>query len=101
METVATVPSGINGGGCIGVVECWHRMPRLGLGGLLDGGERFALSGTGELLDQRAKAWRFNLFEPTGAILGWIAPLIGIGADEGARRRLAVAEVDPMHRDDF
>src|SRR5262249_3961041 len=55
----------------------------------------------GQLLDQRAEVRRFDLFEPTGAILGWIAPLIGIGADEGARRRLAVAEVDPIHSDDF
>src|SRR5262249_49750089 len=74
----------------------------LGLSRLLRGndGEGLALPGSGELLDQRAKVRRLQLFEPAASILRRKIPRIGVCADERAYR-LAIAEVNPVHGDDF
>src|SRR5262245_44735332 len=42
----------------------------------------------------------FNLLEPAAAIFGRVAPRVRLRADEGAYR-LAVAEIDPVHGDNF
>ena len=75
-------------------------MRAAGGGGKRWDGERLAFAGTDQFGDQFTEVWLLDLFEPSSAILRRVVPGIGRGTDERARR-LAVAEVDPVHGDDL
>ena len=62
--------------------------------------ELLALAGANQLGDDLAEVRLLDLLEPASAIFRWISPRIRGRAHEGAHW-LAVAEIDPVHRDDL